>query len=469
MKLIQLTILIVLTALGGQSLQAATAIIESLSGSPKIFEIGETGAREVSLPREGAAYRLPIEVETGPGDSALFRLPDSKVSVAPNSIMRINSPETRESGLFQRILQKAGTSFFSVDRRTVEHFEVQTPYLTSVVKGTVFNVVVHESGATVALHEGRLLVTSPDGLQSVDLRPGDVAFSTESGEVRKLGRNMAGRSTSLGAGSAVAATEGNRAIETAIASTTDERNQSTLEDLARVDSVATELTLPDTGIADTLSDATGALDLNTDDVVPQLADSASGIVADLGGATGDLVSDLGGTTGDLVGDLGGTTGDLVSGVGAGAGDLVADIGTTAGDLTGGLAPPVGDLLSDVGDVSGGLIADTGGTSGDLLADVGDVSGDLAADLGGAGGDLLGEVGGATGDLLGDSGGATGDLLGDSGGASGDLLADLGGATGDLLGDTGADNLDTTVEDALEELDLDDGLEDLGGALRGLFP
>ena len=61
-------------ALPAAGAHAAVATLERLSGQPVIYEVGEAGARHVSLPKRGAQYTLPIEVETGSADSVDHRV-----------------------------------------------------------------------------------------------------------------------------------------------------------------------------------------------------------------------------------------------------------------------------------------------------------------------------------------------------------------------------------------------------------
>src|SRR5262249_60063119 len=90
----------------------------------------------------------------------------------------------------QRVLQQTGSSLFHVHRGTIDRFQVETPFLVSVVKGTVFNVLVRDDGATVALQEGHLEVNSLDATQTVELFPGDVAFSGRDGTLRTIKLDM---------------------------------------------------------------------------------------------------------------------------------------------------------------------------------------------------------------------------------------------------------------------------------------
>jgi hypothetical protein len=163
-----------------------TAILQSASGSPAIFELTHGELRNASSVGIGRHYELPMEIQTGSADSATFLLPNSIIEVLPNSLMRIVAPEANDVGVVQRVLQHTGSSLFRVHRGTIDRFQVETPFLVSVVKGTVFNVLVRDDGTTVSLQEGRLQVNSLDATQSVELFPGDVAFSGRDGALRMI-------------------------------------------------------------------------------------------------------------------------------------------------------------------------------------------------------------------------------------------------------------------------------------------
>jgi FecR protein len=162
------------------------AVLTQASGTPIVYELGSGEVRQAAFVQAGQSYSLPIEVETGASDSATFELPNSVIEVSASSMMRIVAPDSVASGVVQRVLQRAGSVLFHVRRGTIERFQVETPFLVSVVKGTVFNVLVRDDGATVSLQEGRLQVDSVDASQSVELLPGDVAFAGLDGVLRVL-------------------------------------------------------------------------------------------------------------------------------------------------------------------------------------------------------------------------------------------------------------------------------------------
>ena len=164
----------------------ARAVLTQLRGQPVVYELSNGEVRHVALVAPGKSFSLPLEVETGTDDAATFELTNSVIEVSANSMMRIVAPESAPTGVVQRVLQGAGSVLFHVHRGTIERFQVETPFLVSVVKGTVFNVLVRDDGATVSLQEGRLGVSSIDAQQTVDLLPGDVAFAGRDGVLRVL-------------------------------------------------------------------------------------------------------------------------------------------------------------------------------------------------------------------------------------------------------------------------------------------
>lgn len=82
------------------------------------------------------------------------------VVVAPGS--RLHLPKEETSG-FTRLLQQVGTMLYKVQHTGVPHFEVKTPLLAAVVKGTSFTVVVDDKRAAVQVTDGLVEVSSADG------------------------------------------------------------------------------------------------------------------------------------------------------------------------------------------------------------------------------------------------------------------------------------------------------------------
>lgn len=127
-------------------------------------------------------------VETGRDGRVVLRKGSSTIVVAPNSAIQIPAENT---DLFTRIFQQIGTSLFKVDRRSSPHFEVQTPHLVAVVKGTTFTVKAGRGFDTVHVVEGAVGVAAANGANSVLIRPGETARvgAGADGSVTVLGRN----------------------------------------------------------------------------------------------------------------------------------------------------------------------------------------------------------------------------------------------------------------------------------------
>src|SRR5262249_45908900 len=150
------SVVLALGAANSVAADAATALLMQVTGNPTIVELTDGAPRNVSYAVVGHSYGLPLEIETGAHDAATLALPNSVIEVAAKTLMRVVVPEHGGAGVVQRILQQAGSSLFRVHRGTIDRFQVETPFLVSVVKGTVFNVLVQDDGATVSLQEGLL-------------------------------------------------------------------------------------------------------------------------------------------------------------------------------------------------------------------------------------------------------------------------------------------------------------------------
>ncbi|WP_377844055.1 FecR domain-containing protein [Bosea sp. UC22_33] len=113
---------------------------------------------------------LTQKTELRPGDSirtgrtgrVLLVRGQETILVSPNSA--ISLPEAGRSGL-STVIQQAGTILLDVEKRNVQHFEVETPYLAAVVKGTRFRVSVTVGHTKVEVVRGQVQVT--------DFRSGD--------------------------------------------------------------------------------------------------------------------------------------------------------------------------------------------------------------------------------------------------------------------------------------------------------
>jgi hypothetical protein len=90
------------------------------------------------------------------------------------------------------ILQQAGSILLEVEKRNVKHFEVETPYLAAVVKGTHFSITVNATSTSVNVERGQVEVSDFKTGQIAQILPGQTATSFAHG---KGGLSLSGSGT----------------------------------------------------------------------------------------------------------------------------------------------------------------------------------------------------------------------------------------------------------------------------------
>jgi len=99
--------------------------------------------------------------------------------VSPNSVIDI--PKENRDGMSTTIIERAGSVLVKAEKRKVNHFEVVTPYLAAVVKGTQFKVSAEQGGSNVEVVEGQVDVTGFRSGEQILLLPGQSAKVASSG------------------------------------------------------------------------------------------------------------------------------------------------------------------------------------------------------------------------------------------------------------------------------------------------
>jgi hypothetical protein len=122
------------------------------------------GAEQTSLNQQ-EVLKPGDTIRTGRNGRVLLMRGEETILVAPNSV--IGLPEQKKDGLSTTILQQAGSILLDVEKRNVKHFEVETPYLAAVVKGTQFSVTVGAASTSVEVRRGLVEVS--------DFKSGDIA------------------------------------------------------------------------------------------------------------------------------------------------------------------------------------------------------------------------------------------------------------------------------------------------------
>src|SRR5246500_3136436 len=176
--------------LGGSAIAlAADDGVWSVSKSSGEVWVTTTGADQVSLKQE-EALKPGDTIRTGSNGRVLLVRGEETILVAPNSV--IGLPAEQKDGLSTTIVQQAGSILLEVEKRNVKHFEVETPYLAAVVKGTQFSVTVGAGSTKVGVLRGQVEVSDFRTGQIAQVMPGQAAPAFEHG---KPGLSLSGAGT----------------------------------------------------------------------------------------------------------------------------------------------------------------------------------------------------------------------------------------------------------------------------------
>ncbi len=115
------------------------------------------------------------KVTTGPNARVVLTRGSESMTLAPKGEIAIPA-ET--GGMLTRIVQNLGTLLLNVDKKPEQHFEVKTPYLAAVVKGTTFTVSVDKGGSAVHVVTGLVQVNDLLSGQSGLVHPGRTGIVT---------------------------------------------------------------------------------------------------------------------------------------------------------------------------------------------------------------------------------------------------------------------------------------------------
>jgi hypothetical protein len=112
-------------------------------------------------------------IRTGQNGRVLLARGSQTILIAPNST--IGLPAQTGAGLATTILQESGSILLEVEQKAQKHFEVETPYLVAVVKGTQFRVTADGTGSQVDVISGQVEVADLKSGQYALVFPGQVA------------------------------------------------------------------------------------------------------------------------------------------------------------------------------------------------------------------------------------------------------------------------------------------------------
>src|SRR4051812_48387124 len=134
--------------------------------------VATSGAQQVSLNQQ-EALKPGDTIRTGRNGRVLLVRGEETILIAPNSVVGL--PAEKKEGLSTTIVQQAGSILLEVEKRNVKHFEVETPYLAAVVKGTQFRVSVNATGTNVEVIKGQVEVADFKSGQIAQVMPGQHA------------------------------------------------------------------------------------------------------------------------------------------------------------------------------------------------------------------------------------------------------------------------------------------------------
>lgn len=158
---------------------AAEGGIWSVSKSSGEVWVTTRGAGPVSLTQE-EVLKPGDTIRTGRSGRVLLKRGEETILLAPNTV--IGLPAEQKEGLSTTILQQAGSILLDVEKRNVKHFEVETPYLAAVVKGTQFAVTVNAASTTVEVRRGQVEVADFKSGQIAQVIPGQTATAFANGK-----------------------------------------------------------------------------------------------------------------------------------------------------------------------------------------------------------------------------------------------------------------------------------------------
>ena len=201
---------------GRDPLPAAGWAVVAVSG-PVVYRA--TGTEDWHALQRAQVLAPGFEVVTGAGGFAKLVRALDQVTIDQNT--HLIFPAEARSGSGTRIFQLLGMAFFEVTKRMGWDFEVKTPFLAAVVKGTSFGVSVDRGGASVAVEGGLVGVSSAATGESANVGPGLTAsVSATAGGVSVSASRDAPVSAPLAAALAGAATPDAAAPEAAAESDT---------------------------------------------------------------------------------------------------------------------------------------------------------------------------------------------------------------------------------------------------------
>jgi hypothetical protein len=174
-------------------------IAPGFAGQDDVWRIRQS-AGDVSVTtgddlRVAATPRLALDegtrVATGANARAVLYRGQEQITLQPLSQLVL----TRTSPSETKVLQATGTALYTIGKKAAPHFQVDTPTLAAVVKGTSFSVAVNRTHSDVSVTEGAVQVATLAGSAVTLIRSGMSATvsAAAASEINLFARNGAQR------------------------------------------------------------------------------------------------------------------------------------------------------------------------------------------------------------------------------------------------------------------------------------
>src|SRR6185503_18857648 len=180
------TMLMLATASGAFAADGDDWTVHKFSGE---VWLAASDVQQASLKQEDV-LKPGDTVRTGRNGRVLLKRGAETILVSPNSVVGV--PAEKKDGISTTIMQRAGSILLDVEKRNVKHFEVETPYLAAVVKGTQFRVTINAGKTTVDVVRGQVEVADFKSGQIAQVMPGQHATVFANG---KTGLSLGGSGT----------------------------------------------------------------------------------------------------------------------------------------------------------------------------------------------------------------------------------------------------------------------------------
>jgi hypothetical protein len=149
-------------------------LVQKVSGTVTVAGAATRPLKQGILLSRGTILR------SGDNGKALLVRGKESIFIGPNTVATIaRNPSLNMS---TTIVLQSGSASFKVQKKSRQHFSVETPFLAAVVKGTSFTVTATRLSAGVSVHEGLVEVRALKSGQRAEVSAGQNATVNSTGD-----------------------------------------------------------------------------------------------------------------------------------------------------------------------------------------------------------------------------------------------------------------------------------------------